>query len=128
MASVATLPTARSRTAAAGCNPRNAGTSGIYDVAGRLGQAHRPPAWICRTLDAYVADQGFPAPFPLLKGGALATRVFADSRWPTVAVDAWFDGQLPPEARGAVDQAERAAVDSRLSLAAGALFDAEQAA
>lgn len=108
--------------AAAARNPRNAGTCDIFHIAGRIGQAHRSPAWICRTINGYIAHAAFPAPFPKMVAGELALDVRRDSTWPLVAVDAWFDDRLPPEARAALDQAERAAVDSRLSARAATLF------
>lgn len=122
MPNVAILPTARALASAASTNPRNAGTCGIYDVAGRLGQAHRQPAWLCRYIDTLIERADFPAPFPLARGGKLVRGVHSDSRWPYASIDAWFDGQLPPEARAVVDRAERAEIDSRLSARAASLF------
>jgi len=54
--------------------------------------------------------------------GELANRTHADSRWCRVAVDLWFDGQLPPAAREAGAVAERVEVDSRLSTNLHNLF------
>ena len=123
MASVALIPTPLARAAvAAGRNPRNNGTCGIFDVAGRLGQAHRRPAFLCTYLDGLIASAGFPAPFPVLRAGVLTDEVHTDSRWPLVAVEAWFDDRLPPGARGLVAQAERVEIDSRLSSRAFLLF------
>lgn len=127
MPNVAILPTPLARASAAAVNPRNRSTCGIYDIAGRLGQAHRQPKYVCRYIDALIAGAGFPAPFPLVAAGTLADAVRADSRWPLGAVDAWFDDRLPPEARAAVDRAERVEIDSRLNARAARLF-AEDAA
>ena len=122
MPNVAVLPTPLARAALAGSNPRNAATCGIYDVAGRLGQAHRRPKWVCDYIDQLIASAGFPAAYPLLKGGALARTTQADSRWCRVAVDLWFDDQLPPGTRAAGAVAERVEVDSRLSTNLSRLF------
>ena len=122
MHKIAVLPTPLARAALAGSNPRNAATCGIYDIAGRLGQAHRRPRWLCHYLARLVAEAGFPAAFPLLRGGALAAGIHADSRWSRATVDAWFDGQLPPAARAAGALAERVEVDSRLSVNLATLF------
>ena len=122
MPDIAILPTARARTAAADLNPRNRDTCGVYDVAGRLGQAHRDLPWLRRYLDRLIEHDDFPAPFPLIRSG-----VQAASRWPVVAVDAWFDGQLPPAARALVGQAERYAIDARLAAGAATLFPGDVA-
>ena len=122
MANVAVLPTPLARAARAATNPRNAGTCGIYDIAGRLGQAHRKPKWLCEYIGQLIASAGFPGAYPLLKGGSLTPGVHSDSRWCRVSVDLWFDGQLPPAAREAGAVAERVEVDSRLSTNLHSLF------
>lgn len=122
MPNVAVLPTPLARAALAGINPRNAATCGIYDIAGRLGQAHRKPKYLCDTLDTLIRDAGFPAPLPLVKAGRLAKSVCGDSRWNRATVEIWFDGHLPPEARAHVAVAERVEVDSRLNANLGRLF------
>lgn len=124
---IAVLPNNLARHSMAHANPRNAHTVGIYDIAGRLGQAHRRPAYLCRTIDALIAERDFPAPFPLLKGGELSTAAHTDSKWARAAVDAWFDNNLPPAARAAVDLAERVEVNSRLNRNLHNLFDEEVA-
>lgn len=123
MPNVAILPTPLARAALAGSNPRNAATCGIYDIAGRLGQAHRRPKWLCDYLDQLIASAGFPGAFPLLVRGTLAGRTHADSRWCRITVDLWFEGQLPPGAREAGAVAERVEVDSRLNANLHGLFE-----
>jgi hypothetical protein len=123
MPTVAVLPTPRARAVAAGINPRNSSTCGIFDVAGRLGQAHRKPKYICDTIDGLIAEADFPAPFPLVRAGKLQRGTHGDSRWPVAAVDAWFLDQLPPAARGLVGDAERVQVDSRLNANLVDLFE-----
>lgn len=127
MHKVAILPTPLARATAAALNPRNAGTCGIYDIAGRLGHAHRKPKYICDQIDALIAGAAFPRPYPLARGGKLVTGAHADSRWPIAAVDLWFDDHLPPAARGAVDRAERVEIDSRLAARASRLFEEDVA-
>jgi predicted DNA-binding transcriptional regulator AlpA len=127
------LPTRLAQAALAGQagaarNPRNSGTCGLYDIAGRLGQAHRSPAYLCRTIDALIAGEAFPSPYPLVSAGRLVKGAHRDSRWPIAAVDAWFEDRLPPNARDLVDQAERVEIDSRLSARAVQLFGGENAA
>ena len=128
MSNLAILPTPLARATRAAVNPRNASTYGLYDIAGRLGQAHRKPKYLCDTIDALIAGASFPKPFPLRRPNGLSTAAHADSRWPRVAVDLWFDGQLPPEARTAGGPAERIEVDSRLSANLVHLFDQERVA
>lgn len=109
------------RRAAGPGNPRNS-TCGLWEVAGRLGIAHRSAGFICRTVAALIAGEAFPAPYPVCRAGVLHRGVHGDSQWPRVAVEAWFDDRLPRDARGRLDQAERAEVDSRLSANAARLF------
>lgn len=123
MPNVAVLPTPLARAAAASTNPRNADTCGIYDIAGRLGQAHRRPAYVCSTLNALIQEKGFPRPWPLMKAGRLSSDAHSESRWARGLVEAWFDNALPPEARIHADRAERAAVDSRLAVNVTRLFE-----
>ena len=118
---------AEARRAASVRNPRNAGTVDIFHIAGRLGQAHRSAGYVCKTLDAYIAHEGFPKPFPIVRAGTLVKSAHKDSTWTKVEVDLWFDDRLPPAARGIVDQVERVAIDSRLSTNAMRLFADEVA-
>lgn len=122
MSPVTVIPTALAQAAAAARNPRNASTCGLFDVAGRLGQANRSVPFLRRTIDALIATKDFPAPFPTVRGATIIDTVTADSRWPLAAVDAWFDDRLPPSARGLIGQAERVEIDSRLSNRAFTLF------
>lgn len=127
MSTVTVLPTPLARAAQAATNPRNASTCGIYDVAGRLGQANRRPQYICKTIDLLIEERGFPHPFPLLRGDVLKERVFADSRWPRAAVEAWFNHQLPPAARALDSSAEAVERNSRLNVNLDRLFEEEVA-
>lgn len=122
MPNVAILPTPLARAALAGSNPRNAATCGLYDIAGRLGQAHRSAKWLCAHVDQLIAHAGFPKPFPLTHRGRLVVGAHGDSRWSRISVDLWFDGQLPASSRDAGAIAERVEVDSRLSANLHNLF------
>ena len=124
MPNVAVLPTPLTRAALARNNPRNADTCGIHGIAGRLGQANRTPAWICKMIDGLIVEAEFPKPYPLMKGGRLTAKVCRDSKWPVAAVDAWFHDQLPPGAHASVRDAERVEVDSRLNANLAHLFPA----
>lgn len=125
MSNIAILPTLAARAAAhsALASPRNASTCGLFEIAGRLGQANRSARYLCRMIDALIESRGFPSPYPLLHKGSLETRARNNSRWPRAAVDAWFFGQLPPDARAAVGDAERVEVDSRLNANLAHLFE-----
>lgn len=127
MSNVTVLPTPLARAARASANPRNASTCSIFDVAGRLGQAHRRPPFICKTIELLIEERGFPKPFPLLRGAVLQERVFADSRWARASVEAWFNSQLPPEAQALDSSAEAAERNSRLNLNLSRLFEDEVA-
>lgn len=124
MPNVAVIPTPLARAAIAARNPGNASTCSIHEIAHRLGQAHRTPRYICTTIDLLIAEKHFPRAFPLARAGRLVATTHADSRFPRAAVDAWFDGQMPP---GTSAAAERVEVDSRLSTNLRQLF-AEDAA
>jgi hypothetical protein len=127
MSPITVIPTDLARRAVAARNPRNAGTVDIFHIAGRLGQAHRSAGYVCKTLDAYIALEGFPPPFPIVRAGKLVKTAHKDSTWTKIEVDLWFDNRLPPAARGLVDQAERVAIDSRLSASAMSLFSGNAA-
>lgn len=92
-------------------------TYGLGDIIARLGQQHgrggasRTPAWQTRYLATLIADAGFPAPLPAMRGGRLVRAVMLSSRWPIAAVDAWFAGFMPPDGDPADAIAERAAAD-----------------
>lgn len=128
MSTVAILPTPHAHAARAAINPRNAGTCGTFDIAGRLGQAHFSEAKICKTIDLLIAEREFPQPFPLVRGGKLCNTVHRDSRWPIVAVDHWFEDLLPPGARAMARSVEQVERDSRLNTNLAHLFDDEAVA
>jgi hypothetical protein len=123
MSTVAILPTPHANAARAAINPRNAGTCGTYDIAGRLGQAHASLQKICKTIDALIAEREFPKPYPLVRAGKLCDGVHRDSRWPIVAVDHWFEDLLPPGARAMARSVEQVERDSRLNTNLAHLFD-----
>lgn len=87
-------------------------TYGLFDVARRLGARGEVQALV-RQLRVLIRIERFPAPLPGVRGTATLTgeaAVRATARWDRRAVDAWFDGLLPPGAREALlDTAEREA-------------------
>jgi hypothetical protein len=127
MSPITVIPTALALRADAARNPRNAGTCGIFEIAGRLGIADRSVGHIVRTIDAYIAHEAFPVPFPVVRAATLVKTAHKDSSWPRVAVELWFDNRLPPAARAAIDVTERHEIDSRLSASAMRLFSDDAA-
>ena len=88
---------------------------------------HTSPATRIAYVQMLIESAGFPPPLPHLGKGedgaaALVPAInYRKSRWQRAAVDAWFDGIVPPQHRAAIDdQAARAAAD-RLDQAAEAL-------
>jgi hypothetical protein len=74
-------------------------------------------------LEGLIAQHGFPEPLPHQKwGGGLDTALNARrSRWLRVAVLAWLDNYLPPEAVVSLDAAHQAAAAEDMDQAAGNL-------
>ena len=83
-------------------------TYGVEDIARRLGQQDHTPRWHARFVSRLVETQQFPQPFPTMIGERLITETHPRSRWSRVAVDAWFDDRLPPDAGAALDRAAEA--------------------
>lgn len=108
-------------------------TCSLWYVAGWLGKRERSPQWLADYVQKLVERQNFPRPLPDYRAGRLVEKVTGSSRWLTQAVDAWFDGLLPPGiAEGAGDDAARARVAARwagtLDQRAAALAGGEQEA
>lgn len=81
----------------------DAQTIGAAAIVARLGQAHgRSQAWQANYLTGLIAQHGFPAPYPILRGASTVTGiVWKSSRWNLAAVEAWLEGWgLPPGAGG----------------------------
>lgn len=72
------------------------GVSACY-IATRAGISERSPNWILNWIRLAIANEGFPQPFPYYGLNARRRQgVTLHSRWLRSAVDAWFDGFLPP--------------------------------
>lgn len=75
---------------------RGAGVS-LWYIARRAGVIE----WSETRILAYVrllhAQEGFPPPIPSFRSGALRRGIHFKSRWVRFAVDAWFDGRVPPQ-------------------------------
>lgn len=90
-----------------------------YDIGAitrRMGVDRRSRPWQVRYLTRLIAERGFPKPLPTMYGAAVTDEIKPTwSRWVREAVDAWFDGQLPPSALAAISAAERAEVDAKIA-------------
>lgn len=107
---------------------REAGVS-LWYIAMRAGLLERSDQWVLNYVGRLVENEHFPSPLPYY--GLNATRrtgIGFWSRWPRPAVDAWFDGFLPPhlvpvaEAARSNRDAER--LDQRAGQLAGAVGSA----
>lgn len=81
-------------------------------VAQQLGISNKKPTWKMGYIRKMIELQAFPTPLPgmnykrnLLLEGADAVGIQA--RWQRAAVDAWFDGHLPPGVLATRQSAER---------------------
>jgi hypothetical protein len=83
----------------------------LWYIATRAGVSGRSPEWILNYVKQLEANEHFPAPLPYYGlNGRKRSGLTIHSRWNRVAVDAWFDGFIPPhlvaaseERRGAND-------------------------
>lgn len=96
-------------------------TCTIWYVQRRLGRQDYQRARLLKLLDQLIAQMGFPPPLPQLRGGRLTTAVSLSSSWNRPAVDAWLDGQLPPDNGAAVDEQARQAAAADMDAAAANL-------
>lgn len=83
-------------------------------VAFRLGIREKTEATQRRHILDLVANHGFPSSLP----GRLGCRSL---RWDRRAVDAWFDGLLPPQARDHLEDSAAAIVLADLTARAEAI-------
>lgn len=99
--------------------PVRAAAAATYDVAAiarRLGVDRRSRPWQVRYVAKLIEERGFPKPLPTMLGDAVTEDIKPTwSRWIREAVDAWFDGQLPPSAVAALTAAETAEVDAKIA-------------
>lgn len=100
---------------------------GLGHLARRLGRESAAIKTLVALVRQLTIEKGFPPPLGFRKRkGALvsgADAICATSRWPRVAVEAWFDNTFPAhaEAQAAADDAEWA---TRLDSAAASLVAA----
>jgi hypothetical protein len=101
-------------------SPVRIGAGSTYDIhyiARRMGQGHASQNWQVAYLTKLIAARGFPAPLPVMHGDEIVDRILPrKSRWLREPVDAWFDGQIPPEALPAIDAAEAAEADALIGI------------
>ncbi|SFR86776.1 hypothetical protein [Sphingomonas jatrophae] len=106
---------AEARWGSAPLPPRPALTYGMGTIARRLGCDQRSHNWQVNYLRQLIKLEGFPAPLPHPRGTKLlvgAEAVGTHARWQRIAVDAWFDGQLPPGALEALTPGAAAEADA----------------
>lgn len=77
----------------------NSRTCSLWFIAGRLGKRERSPKWLAGYVQQLVDHEGFPPPLPHYRAGRKVEQVCEQHRWQLDAVEAWFDGLLPPPLR-----------------------------
>lgn len=69
----------------------------LWYIANRAGCSNRSGAWIVNYVRLLIANDHFPPPLPYYGLNARKRQGLGlHSRWNRVAVDAWFDGFIPP--------------------------------
>lgn len=107
-----TLPAATADDAAPSCT--------LGYVQKLLGTVTMSDERAARYVQALVDEHSFPAPFPtFLRNNRTTLDVHPRSRWNRAAVDAWFEGYVPPSAA--------AHIDARAMAEAGKAMDANAA-
>lgn len=99
----------------------------LHAVARMLGVEARSERFKAAYVARLIAEEGFPAPLPMLVRGTLSRDIHPrKSCWPALAVRAWFLAQSPAHAVATVADAEAleaaAASAARLDAAAADLF------
>jgi predicted DNA-binding transcriptional regulator AlpA len=76
---------------------REQGGVSPWYIAKKAGISDRSDGWILNTIRNWIAQENFPKPLPHYDlQNRRRAEVNLHSRWIRAAVDAWFDGQLPP--------------------------------
>lgn len=100
------------------------GVSAWY-IAGRAGISDRSAAWILSTIRQLIAQEGFPKALPHFDlQGRKRPEINLHSRWVRPAVDAWFDGQMPPHLAEVAANRQAANDAQKLDARAGELAGA----
>jgi hypothetical protein len=116
-----------------GCEPtrddlRAAQQGGVslWYIATRAGVSDKSDNWILNYVRELHANEHFPSPLPYYDSKKKRRGIHMQSRWLRAAVDAWFDGFLPPHLVSVADdrRLERDAdlLDSRAQELAGGAY------
>jgi hypothetical protein len=111
--------------------PEQQGGVSLWYIATRAGVSERSGDWVLNYVRLLVANEAFPRPLPYYGlNEKKRSGITLHSRWSRVAVDAWFDGFLPPHLVTVADD-RRAAndahlLDQRAGELAGAVAGARQ--
>ena len=84
-------------------------------IAAMLGQQGRSQRWLLTHVASLIEHADFPPPLPLTRAGVTDRTPRAASQWPAIAVDDWFNAQLPPGGGGG-----QAAIDAARDMDARA--------
>ena len=102
-------------------------TDSLWYIATRAGVSGRSDNWVLNYVRMLHANENFPDPLPAFRiaTGKKAEGITFLSRWPRPAVDAWFDGFLPPMVatvpdEGAIAACHADALDASARQLAGA--------
>jgi hypothetical protein len=68
----------------------------LWYIATRAGVSDKSDNWILNYVRELHANEKFPAPLPYYDSRKKRPGIHLQSRWLRAAVDAWFDGFLPP--------------------------------
>jgi hypothetical protein len=68
----------------------------LWYIAMRAGVSSKSDNWILNYVRELHANEKFPEPLPYYDSKKKRTGIHPQSRWVRSAVDAWFDGFLPP--------------------------------
>lgn len=113
------LPPAQQPRAPFRFTPRRASEIGLAGISVRLGIADRASRTIINKVRLLIDLSGFPTPkTPRFRCGKRLTgadAVDARSVWDRDQVEAWFEGDLPPDIAAAQGEAERGNLRARLA-------------
>jgi hypothetical protein len=87
----------------------------------------RSENWVLNFVRQLHANEKFPSPLPYYDSRKKRSGIHLQSRWLRTAVDAWFDGFLPPHLVTVADDRQLEPDAARLDQRAGALAGAASA-
>jgi hypothetical protein len=76
--------------------PAQQGGVSLWYIATRAGVGDRSDNWVLNYVRELHANEQFPSPLPYYDCRKKRPGIHLQSRWLRAAVDAWFDGFLPP--------------------------------